>query len=219
MNINSTLVILFLCIALIPMIILAGISSSQISGDLITQKELALDSSLISKIGDIEHYMDTRQVQTKIFALTFLPLQLDSNKINDPETLDKIQIQIDSMLVETRSNSLDNFGDVDSRSSIDNIYFSDLNGKILASTQRELIGHKIPDEFSEQIAQNEPYFAGFQKNQIISNNYVTFSNELTDLQGKKFGIISLQTSLNAIDPENLSSRFDNTQEIFLVDSA
>ena len=219
MNINSTLVILFLCIALIPMIILAGISSSQISGDLITQKESALDSSLISKIGDIEHYMDTRQVQTKLFALTFLPLQLDFNKINDPETLDKIQIQIDSMLVETRSNSLDNFGDVDSRSSIDNIYLSDLDGKILASTQRGLIGHKISDEFSEQIAQNEPYFAGFQKNQIISNNYVTFSNELVDLQGKKFGIISIQTSLSAINPENLSSGFDNNQEIFLVDSA
>ena len=124
MKLNSKLVILFLCIALIPIMILEGISISEISDDLITQKEIALDSSLISKIADIEHYLDTRQVQAKLFASTFLPLQLDSEKVNDPATLDRIQIQIDSMLVETRANSLGNFGDIDSRSSIDNIYFS-----------------------------------------------------------------------------------------------
>ncbi|MDH3617903.1 MAG: hypothetical protein OEM89_04160, partial [Nitrosopumilus sp.] len=95
MKLNNKLVILFLCIAIIPIMILEGISISEISDDLISQKELALDSSLLFKIADIEHYMDTRQVQTKLFASTFLPLQLDSNKIKDPATLDKIQIQID----------------------------------------------------------------------------------------------------------------------------
>ncbi len=217
MNINKRLVILFLLIALIPMIILEGISISEISDDLVTQKELALDSSLISKIADVEHYLDTRQIQAKLFASTFYPLQLDSKKINEPATLDRIQIQIDSMLVESRAGSLNNFGEVDSRSTINTIYFSDLNGKILASTQRELIGHRIPNDFSKQISKNEPYFAGFQKNQILSHNYVTFSSELVDLNDKKFGVISLQTSLNAIAPENLSFGFENNQEIFLVD--
>ncbi|HUT05409.1 MAG TPA: ATP-binding protein [Nitrosopumilaceae archaeon] len=219
MNLNSKLVILFLCIALIPMMILEGISIAEISDDLISQKELALDSSLVSKIADIEHYLDTRQVQTKLFASTFLPLQLDANNIRDPATLDKIQIHIDSILVETRANSLNNNGEIDSRSSIDTIYFSDLKGEILASTQRGLIGHKIPDEFSEKIRTTEPNFAGFQKNQIISNNYVTFSNDLVDLEGKKLGIISLQTSLHAVETEELSSGFENGQEIFLVDNA
>jgi PAS domain S-box-containing protein len=218
MNLNNKLVILFLCIALTPIMILEGISITEISDDLLTQKELALDSSLISKIADIEHYLDTRQVQTKLFASTFLPLQLDENKINNPSTLDKIQIQIDSMLVETRSNSLNNFGEVDSRSSINAIYFSDLDGNILASTQRELIGHKIPDEFFEQISQNKPNFTGFQKNQILSQNYVTFSNNLIDLDGNRFGFVSLQTSLNAIEPENLSTGLENNQKIFLVDN-
>jgi PAS domain S-box-containing protein len=218
MNLNNKLVILFLCIALTPIIILEGISVTEISDDLLTQKESALNSSLISKIADIEHYLDTRQVQAKLFASTFLPLQLNSDKIKDPSTLDKIQIQIDSMLVETRSNSLDNFGEVDSRSSINSIYFSDLDGNILASTQRQLIGHKIPDEFSEQIGQNQPYFVGFQKNQILSQNYVTFSNDLIDSNGNRFGVISLQTSLNAIEPANLSDGLENNQEIFLVDN-
>lgn len=170
MNLNNKLVILFLCIALTPIIILEGISISEISDDLLIQKESALDSSLVSKIADIEHYLDTRQVQAKLFASTLLPLQLDSDKIKDPTTLNRIQIQIDSMLVETRSNSIGNFGEVDSRSTIDVIYLSDLDGNILASTQRELIGHKISDEISEQISQNKPYFGGFQKNQILSRN-------------------------------------------------
>ena len=74
-----------------PIIILEGISITEISDDLVDQKEIALDSSLISKISDIEHYFDTRQTQTKLFASTFLPLQLDENKINEPKTLDKIQ--------------------------------------------------------------------------------------------------------------------------------
>ncbi len=219
MNLNKKLVILFLCIAMIPIVILEGISISEISDDLLVQKELALNSSLVSKIADIEHYMDTRQVQSKLFASTFLPLQLDSNKIKDPTILDRIQIQLDSMLVETRSNSLGNLGEVDSRSSIESIYISDLNSKIIASTHRELIGHKIPDEFYLQMSKNEPYFAGFQKNQILSNNFVTFSNDLIDFQGKKYGIISIQTSLNAIEPEGLSYGFEDNQEIFLVDSA
>jgi len=219
MNLNTKLVILFLCIALIPMIILEGISITEISDDLIYQKELALDSSLISKIADIEHYLDTRHVQTKLFASTFLPLQLELNKIKDPLTLDKIQIQIDAMLVETRSNSLNNFGEVDTRSSIDTIFFSDLDGKILASTNRGLIGHKIPSEFYDQLRIKNYYFGGFQKNQVISHNYVTFSADLKDLEGNKLGKISLQTSLNAVEPANLSTGLDNNNKIFLVDSS
>ncbi len=77
MNLNNRLVLLFLFIALIPIIILEGISITEISDDLLTQKELSLDSSLISKIADIEHYFDTRQVQTKLFVSTFFSLQLD----------------------------------------------------------------------------------------------------------------------------------------------
>jgi len=218
MNLNTKLVILFLCIALIPMIILEAISITEISDDLLYQKELALDSSLVSKIADIEHYLDTRQIQTKLFASTFLPLQLDLNKIKDPETLDKIQILIDAMLVEARSNSLNNFGDVDTRSSINTIFFSDRDGKILASTNRGLIGHKIPSEFLDQISQTNYYFGGFQKNQVISSNYVTFSEDLRDLEGNIFGKIALQTSLNAIEGRNLSTGLENNNSIFLVDS-
>ncbi|MCH7757811.1 MAG: PAS domain S-box protein [Thaumarchaeota archaeon] len=218
MNLNTKLVILFLCIALIPMIILEAISITEISDDLLYQKELALDSSLVSKIADIEHYLDTRQIQTKLFASTFLPLQLDLNKIKDPETLDKIQILIDAMLVEARSNSLNNFGDVDTRSSINTIFFSDRDGKILASTNRGLIGHKIPSEFLDQISQTNYYFGGFQKNQVISRNYVTFSEDLRDLEGNIFGKIALQTSLNAIEGRNLSTGLENNNSIFLVDS-
>ena len=218
MKLNTKLVILFLCIALIPMVILEGISITEISDDLVYQKELGLDSSLVSKIADIEHYLDTRQIQTKLFATTFLPLQLDLTKIKEPETLDKIQIQIDAMLVETRANSLNNFGEVDTRSSINTIFFSDGNGKILASTNRELIGHKIPNEFSDQLSVKNYYFGGFQKNEVISYNFVTFSEDLKDFQGNTLGTISLQTSLNAIEPENLSTGLEKTNSIFLVDS-
>ncbi|MGD8707252.1 MAG: ATP-binding protein [Nitrosopumilaceae archaeon] len=218
MNLNNKLVILFLFIALIPIIILEGISISEISDDLVNQKELALDSSMISKISDIEHYFDTRQTQTKLFASTFLPLQLDSNKINEPSTLDKIQIHIDAMLVETRSNELDNFNDPDTGSSIDAILFTDIDGNILASTQREFIGHKIPNELTNQADQSKYYFGGLQKNRIFSHNFVTFAENLRDLNGNNYGRILLQTSLNAIDPQDLSSGLDTSQEIFLVDS-
>ena len=218
MNINSKLIVLFLVIALMPIMILEWISISEISDDLLDQKEVALDSSLISKISDIEHYFDTRQTQTKLFASTFLPLQLDSNKIQDPTTLDKIQIQIDSMLVETRSNALNNFGEVDSRSSIETIFMSDLDGEILASTQRELIGHKLPEEFMDKTAETNYFFGGLQKNRVFSHNFVTFSDDLVDLDGKKYGMISFQTSLNAVEPSDLSQGLENHNEIFLVDS-
>jgi PAS domain S-box-containing protein len=217
MNLNSKLIVLFLIIALMPIMILEWISISEISDDLLDQKEMSLDSSLISKIADIEHYFDTRQTQTKLFASTFLPLQLDSNKINEPSTLNKIQIQIDSMLVETRSNALNNFGQVDSRSSIETIFMSNLDGEILASTQRELIGHKLPREFLEQTSKSNYFFGGLQKNRIFSHNFVTFSDDLVDLQGNKYGMISFQTSLNAVEPSDLSNGLENNNAIFLVD--
>jgi len=218
MNLNAKLVILFLCIALIPIIILEGISISEISDDLINQKESALDSSLVSKISDIEHYFDTRQIQAKLFASTFLPLQLDSNRIKDPTILDKIQIQIDSMLVETRANALNNLGEEDSKSTIEIIFISDLDGDIIASTQRELIGHKLPTEYMEQSNHDKYFFGGLQKNRIFSHNYVTFSDELKDSSGNQFGVISLQTSLSALDPSDLSNGLSNSHTIFLVDN-
>ena len=218
MNLNGKLVILFLLIALIPIMILEGISISEISDDLVYQKQTALDSSLISKISDIEHYFDTRQIQAKLFASTFLPLQLDSNKIKDANILDKIQIQIDSMLVETRANALNNLGQEDSKSTIELIFISDLDGTIIASTQRELIGHKLPVEYIEQSNQSKYFFGGLQKNRIFSHNYVTFSDDLKDSSGNKFAMISLQTSLSAIEPSDLSNGLSDTHEIFLVDN-
>jgi PAS domain S-box-containing protein len=218
MNLNTKLVILFLCIALIPIVILEGISFSEISDDLLTQKQVALDSSLNSKISDIEHYFDTRHTQTKLFVSTFLPLQLDSNKIKDPITLDKIQIQLDAMLVETRSNALNNVDEIDSKSSIESIFFTDLDGIIIASTQRELIGHKLPTEFYESSDNRKILFAGLQKNRIFSNNFVTFSEDLRDSDNNKIGMISIQTSLNVIEPAGLSSHLENNHEIFLVDN-
>lgn len=218
MNLNSKLVILFLCIALIPIMILEGISITEISDDLVNQKESALDSSLISKISDIEHYFDTRQTQTKLFATTFFPLQLDSNNINQPQTLDKIQIHIDAMLVETRSNSLDNFEDDASRSSIEAIFISDVDGNILASTQREFIGHKLPSDLMNDADQSKYFFGGLQKNRIFSHNYITFAEDLKDTNGNDYGRILLQTPLNLIDPQDLSKGLNNDHEIFLVDS-
>ncbi len=198
--------------------ILEGISITEISDDLVDQKEAGLDSSLISKISDIEHYFDTRQTQTKLFASTFLPLQLDENKINEQATLDKIQIQIDSILVETRSNALNNFGEIDSKSSIETIFISNLDGEILASTQRELVGHKLPQDFMEQTSEKNYFFGGLQKNRIFSHNFVTFSADLVDFDGNKYGMISLQTSLSAIEPSDLSNGLENNNQIFLVDS-
>ncbi len=218
MNLNTKLVILFLAIALIPIVILEGISINEISDDLVTQKEVALDSSLISKISDIEHYFDTRHTQTKLFASTFLPLQLNSENIKEPSTLNEIQLHIDSMISETRSNSLNNFGEINSKSSIEVIFFSDLNGNILASTQRELIGHILPSDFYDHIDQNKYFFGGLQKNRIFSINYVTFSENITDLNRNKIGMISIQTSLNAIEPEDLSNGLQNNHSIFLVDN-
>ena len=217
MNLNSKLVILFLLIALIPIMILEGISITEISDDLVNQKETALDSSLISKISDIEHYFDTRQTQTKLFASTFFPLQLNSNNINQPATLDRIQIHIDAMLVETRSNSLDNFGD-SSKSSIEAIFISDVDGNILASTQREFIGHKLPSDLIDDVDQSKYFFGGLQKNRIFSHNYITFADDLKDLNGNNYGRILLQTPLNVIDPQDLSNGLNNDHEIFLVDS-
>jgi PAS domain S-box-containing protein len=198
--------------------ILEGISITEISDDLVNQKESALDSSLISKISDIEHYFDTRQTQTKLFATTFFPLQLDSNNINQPQTLDKIQIHIDAMLVETRSNSLDNFEDDASRSSIEAIFISDVDGNILASTQREFIGHKLPSDLMNDADQSKYFFGGLQKNRIFSHNYITFAEDLKDTNGNDYGRILLQTPLNLIDPQDLSKGLNNDHEIFLVDS-
>lgn len=218
MNINGKLVILFLCIALIPIMILEGISISEISDDLVNQKESALDSSLISKISDIEHYFDTRQIQAKLFASTFLPMQLDSDKIKDPTTLDKIQIQIDSMLVETRANARNNLGEEDSKTSIEVIFISDPDGNIIASTQRELIGHKLPIEYMDQSNQSKYFFGGLQKNRIFNHNFVTFSDNLKDSRGNKIAMISIQTSLSAIEPSDLSSGLSDSHQIFLVDN-
>lgn len=219
LNINTKLVVLFLSIALIPIMILQTISMSEISDDLLSQKQIALNSSLISKISDIEHYFDTRHTQTKLLSSTFLPMQLNSENLKEPATIDKIQIQIDSMLVETRANSLNNIGEVDSRSSIETIFVSDMDGYIIASTQRELIGLKLPADFYEQTNRDKYFFGGLQKNRVFSNSFITFSDNIMDLDKNKIGMISLQTSLHAIEPSDLSNGLENNHEIFLVDRA
>jgi len=220
MKIKIKITLLFIVISIIPLAI-SGVIVFQESQKAIQEEVFkTLKSTADSRKNDIDHLILLRQEDAKIISGTFLPKQLDPNGVNDPETIEKIQSHIDSIYSEITQLSKSGYDIIDKKTAIDIIGVWDSKGIIIANTNRELIGKKMPENFLEEVKQRGTYFAGFQKDPITKNNYLIILEEITNWDNGKFaGVMLLKVKAEILN-EILSDTtgLAKTGEMFLVNS-
>jgi signal transduction histidine kinase len=224
MKFGPKLITIFLCISIIPMIFLMILSFSEFSDNLVKEQQNKVESIINAEESDINHLIILRQEQAKMIAGTFLPRQLDSSGVNDPKTIENIQTHIDSIYEEITLAPTSNYDVIDTRSAIDIIGIWDKDGTIVANTQRDLIGKKMPDIFLEQVRKSGTYFAGFQNDPLTDRNFLIFLESIRDWEDGEFaGVVLLKIRaeiLNNITTQSgySSGNLGDTGELYLVDS-
>lgn len=223
MKINKKLSLMFLGISIIPLMVFGGYSFEKFSESLIDDRIDAYEAILISEKNDIDHRIQLRLEEAKIIAGNYLPKQLSSDGINDPQIIQDIQNHIDSIYKEMNLQKNSGYSVIDAESSIEIIGIWDIDGKIVANTQRDLIGKSMPPHYIENVKERGLYFGGLERDPLTDENYLVFLSSIRNWETDEFsGSVLLKGNANILN--EITTHFDdvdkkfNEGDIYLVDS-
>ncbi|MFA5262146.1 MAG: ATP-binding protein [Candidatus Omnitrophota bacterium] len=212
-------VIILLVIALFPLFII-GITYYHLTKAELEQKTIAaLQAVTDSRAAHINHSIKLRQEQAKEFAGAFLPRQLKETGFHDPSLIQGIQDDISSTFSFLNLTPSGRYQDIDQKTDIQTIGVWDVHGNIIACTNRDLIGQKMPIEYIQNVYQYGTYFAGLEKDPLTGENMLILLEEIRNWQsGNIVGAISLMIEADVLD-EITSARegLGQSGETYVVD--
>ncbi|MGR3303465.1 MAG: ATP-binding protein [Candidatus Scalindua sp.] len=190
-SLRTKLTALFLVISIVPMCIVGYISYDNARASLEKQSFASLEAIVNSCVSDITHLIQLRLEQAKVLAGTFLPRQLESSGVNDPEVIAKIQTHIESILEEMKMQPKSGYGDIDKATAIEIIGIWDTKGTIVANTNKELVGKTMPDHYLQGVKSKGTFFAGFQRDPLTGEEFLIFLRAIRDYEDAKFAGVVL----------------------------
>ncbi len=185
-SLKNKLVCLFLLVSIIPLSIIGYVSYRYARITLEKHALASLEAIVNSRVSDITHLIQLRQEQVKELAGGFSPRQLKSSGVNNPEDIAKIQIHIESVLQEMKLPPNGDNGDIDKATAIEIIGIWDTEGTIVANTNRELIGKKMPNHYLQGVKSKGTFLGGFQIDPLTGKNFLIFLQALRDYEDEKF---------------------------------
>ncbi|MFQ5713563.1 MAG: HAMP domain-containing protein [Candidatus Scalinduaceae bacterium] len=185
-SLRTKLIVLFLVVSIVPVGIVGYISYDSARANLKKQAFASLEAVTNSRVSDITHLIQLRQEQAKELAGTFLPRQLESSGVNDPEDIAKIQANIESILEEMKMQPKSGYGDIDKATAIEIIGIWDTKGTIVANTNKELVGKKMPDHYLQGVKSKGTFFGGFNTDPLTGEEFLIFLQAIRDYEDAKF---------------------------------
>ncbi len=214
------LALLLLIIALFPLLII-GFTYYHLTKTELEKKTIsALQAVTDSRAAHINHSMTLRQEQAKEFAGAFLPRQLKESGLNDPSLIEGIQNDIDSTFYYLNLAPSERYQNIDRKTDIKTIGVWDVHGNIIASTNRKLIGQKMPIEYIQNVYKYGTYFVGLKEDPLTGKNVLILLEEIRNWQsGMIVGAISLMIESKILD-EITSARegLGESGETYVVDN-
>ncbi|HQO58509.1 MAG TPA: ATP-binding protein [Candidatus Omnitrophota bacterium] len=213
------LVFILLVIALFPILII-GITYYHFTKAELEQKTIAaLQAVVDSRAAHINHYIKLRQEQAKAFAGAFFPRQLKETGVNEPALIQGIQDDISSIFFFLNLTPSGRYQDIDQKTDVQTIGVWDVHGNIIASTNRELVGRKMPIEYIQNVYQYGTYFAGLEKDPLTGENMLILLEEIRNWQsGNIVGALSLMIKADVLDKVTSAREgLGHSGETYLVD--
>lgn len=202
LKIGPRLGILFLIVAVIPLLASSIINYSYTKAELEKKTIDSLQAVVDSRASHINHSIQLRQEQAKGFAGAFLPRQLSGSGSNDPGVIQGIQADINSTFSDLTSVPAGYYKHIDKKTDVAVIGVLDVHGNIIANTDKSLIGKKMPLEYLHKVYKNRTYFRGFEKDPFTGKNFLIHLEEIRNWKTDEIvGAISLKVrakSLNEI---------------------
>jgi len=214
------LVALFLILGIVPLSIVGFMAYQNGSNSLFEAELHALEYIGDSRELNINQLVQMRMEQAKELAGTFLPRQLESTGVNDPEDIARIQTHIESIYEEMNlATHKSGYEEIDRVTDIAIIGVWDRNGVIVANTNKALIGKQMPDKYLQGVKSKGSYFGGFENDPLTGKNFLIILQAVRDWEDGEFaGAILFKVdaiTLNEIT-QNKYSTIGETGEVYLV---
>ena len=183
---QTKLITLFLLVSLTPLLLVGYISFYNAKEALLEQQTASLQAITESRESDILHLILLREEQAKELAGTYLVRQLDPQGRNNATTVAQIQDHITSILEEMQLPPRSGYKDIDKVTAIQIIGVWDINGKIVANTQQDLVGQQMPQHFLTNVKEKGTYFGGFEQDPLTGENFLMIIKEIRNWRTNEF---------------------------------
>lgn len=217
-SIRKKLLFVTLSLTLLSILIISVIFLEIARGELKYDAFSQLGGIADSRATTIEKYLQLRQEQAKLISGTFLLRQLVPNGENDPQLIEQIQNHIDSIYVEMKIDPNSGYKEIDKTTDIEIISILDVNGVIIANTEKDLIGQKIPSRLLDGVKERDTFFGGFIADTLTEENFLIILKGIRNWGTNEFsGVVSLKSSASTLN-EILQKRIglDITGETYLI---
>ncbi len=188
MNFKWKLLLLFTVLAFLPLSIF-GLLSYKNAKSTIEQKNLeSLESIVESRLFDISMLTELRLEQTRQIAGISLIRQLDPGGNNSPDLVEEVQELLETMYG-TLQGSIGQSTELSAgwnNISVDVIGVWDPEGTIIANTNPELIGKRMPDRYLEKMQEKGGVFVGYGFDPLMERDYLMVLHEIRNLEENRF---------------------------------
>lgn len=200
LKIRQKLVLMLLVISLIPLFAVSASNYYYSKAELEKKTVDALKETAESRGAHINHYIQLRQEQAKEFAGAFLPRQLSESGLNAPVLVKGIQDDLDSTFLDLNVTPTSRYNHIDQITDIETISVWDVHGNCIASTNRGLIGMRLPMEDMQKVYENGTYFRGLVKDPMTGKISLIHFEEIRNWEsGNIVGAISLNIRGKILD--------------------
>lgn len=206
-------------ISIVPLTVVSLLNYYFSKRELEEKTTLSLKTINDARARHINHLIQMRQEQARELAGTYISRQLKASGVNSPEVTGAVQAQIDSIFHELNLPVRSDYEDIDKPSDIENISVWDTYGKIVANTNKNLIGRTMPATFLQILYEKGAYFAGFDTDPLTGENVLTILEKIRNWQTNDYaGVILLKFSAKVLnDITTASEGLGETTETYIVD--
>ncbi len=179
MKIRYKLYILFLLLAVVPLAVIGYISYVNAKQAILQQQRASLESIVESRVFDVEILIELRKEQARLISGNYVPRQIQPDGTIPADFLEVIQGHIESTLTGLQERFIENdrarrFA----RSFIERIELADLNGRIVASTDRGRIGIFYDEHLINRLPEEGTFFGGYRMDETTGRNHLTIVSDL-----------------------------------------
>ncbi|MFH1359737.1 MAG: ATP-binding protein [Candidatus Omnitrophota bacterium] len=218
-KIRQKLILILLVISLIPLLAVSIYNFYYAKSELEKKAIDRLKAVTLAREAHINHFIQLRQEQAKQIAGGFLPRQLRESGLNDPEIVRGIQADINAAFYDLNLEPSGYYKNIDQKTDIEIIGIWDVLGTIIANTNRDLIGKKMPIEYMQNVYKQGTFFGGLEKDPLTGKNFLIILELIRNWRTNEIvGAVSLKIRAKTLNEITTAGEgLGQTGESYIVD--
>jgi two-component system, LuxR family, sensor kinase FixL len=220
MKIRYKLYVLFLLLAVVPLAVIGYISYTNAKDAIFQQQSASLQSIVESRVFDVELLIELRKEQASLISGNYFPRQIQPDGTLPADVQEAIQAHFQSTLFALQGDDVEqNTPGRQTRSFIERIELTGLNGRILASTDEDRNGLFYDKVLMNRLPEPGAFFGGYLQDEHTGKYFLTIISDVTNYDsGELSGAVILSVHPGILQQiAGNEPGLQNTGEVLIID--